>query len=202
MYAVCWTAFRSGVSFFPPSSRSVAKEIPGEHSLESLLGNIELRTRRTKHTIDGRHGISENPNLNSTTTSETALFGDVWVPFLLSQKRNNNGWAHSCFVRNPATYKDWSRTWEQTTSGKEESRAGSPVDQRQMRSKQNNDGTAVYYFLYNSFDYHHWSSLIIIYPLSKLCTWNTIEPWRCRWKEAKQQRKKHERTEGDEWTEM
>ena len=25
-------------------------------------------------------------------------------------------------LRNPATYKDWSRTWEQTTSGKEESR--------------------------------------------------------------------------------
>ena len=24
-------------------------------------------------------------------------------------------------ARNPATYKDWSRTWEQTTSGKEES---------------------------------------------------------------------------------
>lgn len=23
-------------------------------------------------------------------------------------------------ARNPATYKDWSRTWEQTTSGKEE----------------------------------------------------------------------------------
>ncbi len=27
-------------------------------------------------------------------------------------------------VRNPATYKDWSRTWEQTTSGKEEMMGG------------------------------------------------------------------------------